>query len=555
MRAAPKPQRQAMYVATAPDREWLLSVQRKLHARSRNNPDYVFQKLWGLITDPQNLRNALSRVARNRGRRTAGVDGVTVHHVVARGVDAFVEELRSALRAGSYRPSPVRRVTIPKAGQPGKFRPLGIPTVKDRVVQAAMKNILEPIFEADFYPTSHGFRPGKSTHGALEHLRMLLRPREVGADAKRRLPYQWAVEGDIKGCFDNIDHHGLMVRVRRRVGDAKANRLIVAFLKAGVLSEDQFSRTTSGTPQGGILSPLIANIALSVIDERYERYVWPRRTPTLRTDPREIERRASDCRSTDRRRKMVVCFPIRYADDFLVLVSAPPGPNQQAEAQAAAEQERRALATLLKEQLNLELSETKTLVTPVTKPLRFLGHHVRVRVHPSNGKLVSTAVVPKDRSWRLRELIKAHFSLPTALKSLEERLQRLNPVLRGWANFYRYAWGAKHVFDGLDRYVWQTILRWLRKKHYRVSMRFLRARYGWRKPGRRSTKWRDGTTMPFEMRSTKVSQFKLGWLRLPDFLSTSMESPVHNERCTPGSEGGVRKPTGASRHRRRTPTQ
>jgi RNA-directed DNA polymerase len=536
------PQGKATYVATQSDKDWLLSEQRKLYARSRNNPDYVFLKLWGLVTDPRNLRIAFARVARNRGRRTAGVDGLTVHHVLRQGVDTFVEELRLQLRVGSFRPEPVRRVLIPKPGQPGKFRPLGIPTVRDRVVQAAVKNILEPIFEADFFPSSYGFRPGKSTHGALEHLRMLLRPRAAGPDAERRLPYQWAIEGDIKGCFDNIDHHGLMERVRRRVGDAKVNRLVVAFLEAGILSEEQFFRTSSGTPQGGILSPLLANVALSTIDERYERYVWPQRTEALRTDQQEIEKRAKTARTRDRRRGLVVFFPIRYADDFIILVSAPPGPDQQDRAREAALREKTELAALLKERLNLELSEAKTLVTPVTSPMRFLGHHVRVRVHPTNGKLVSTAIIPKERSQRLRELIKDHFRRATATESLEERLRSLNPVLRGWSNFYRHAWGAKRVLSALDHYVWWTILRWLRKKHPGVSMQHLRERYGWRKPGGRTLRWRDGAQVPYEMARTRVERFKLYWLDPPGFASTSMESPVHIERCTPGSEGGTRKP-------------
>jgi RNA-directed DNA polymerase len=196
-----------MYVATQSDRDWLRSEQRKLYARSWDESGYVWRKLWGLVTDRRNLRLALARVASNRGARTAGVDGQTVRKVLRQGVDEVVEQLRAELRSGSYRPSPVRRVLIPKPGQRGKFRPLGIPTVRDRVVQAAMKNILEPIFEAGFWPVSYGFRPGRSAHGALEHLRVLLTPRKTGKEGERRFPYQWAIEGDIKGCFDNIDHH------------------------------------------------------------------------------------------------------------------------------------------------------------------------------------------------------------------------------------------------------------------------------------------------------------------------------------------------------------
>src|SRR3974390_2598445 len=184
---ASAPLREAMYVASMLDKSWLQTEQRRLYERSRNNPDYVFRKLWGFVTDPRNLRMAVARVARNKGARTAGVDGFSVRRALRVGIDAFVQDLRSELRAGAYRPSPARRVLIPKPGQPGKFRPLGIPTVKDRVVQAAVKNILEPVFEADFYPVSYGFRQGKGAHGALEHLRLLLRPKDSGTEPERRL--------------------------------------------------------------------------------------------------------------------------------------------------------------------------------------------------------------------------------------------------------------------------------------------------------------------------------------------------------------------------------
>lgn len=507
-----------MYVATQLDKGWLRSEQRKLYARSWDESGYVWRKLWGLVTDRRNLRLALARVASNRGARTPGVDGQTVRKVLRQGVDEVVEQLRAELRSGSYRPSPVRRVLIPKPGQRGKFRPLGIPTVRDRVVQAAMKNILEPIFEAGFWPVSYGFRPGRSAHGALEHLRVLLTARKTGSEGERRLPYQWAIEGDIKGCFDNIDHHALMERMRRRVADAKVLRLVVAFLKAGVLSEEQFSRSQAGTPQGGILSPLLSNIALSAIEERYERHVWPRHTPTTLTDAAATVTRALRARCSDRGRRPVL-VPIRYADDFIILVSVPPGARQQERAQEVALAEKEALAAMLKERLHLELSETKTLVTPVTKSLRFLGHHVRVRTHRVKGWPVSTAVIPKDRSQRLREAIKNLFRRETLGTELAERLRILNPMLRGWCYFYRHAWGAKHVFAGIDHYVWWVIYRWLRKKHPRAAMKRLAARYGWRKPGRRALRWRDGDVVPFELARVRVGRFSLGWMRPPDFVT------------------------------------
>jgi group II intron reverse transcriptase/maturase len=511
------PPEKAMYVAPRSDWDWLRSVRRKLYQRSLDNPNYVFRKLWGLLMDPRNLRVALARVARNRGRRTAGVDGVTVRKVLHKGTDRFVDALRTEIRTGAYRPSPVRRVLIPKSGQPGKFRPLGIPTVKDRVVQAAVKNILEPIFEADFFPCSYGFRPGKSVHGALEHLRLLLRPTVRGARAEvgRRLPYQWAIEGDIKGCFDNIGHHGLMERIRRRVGDAKVCRLIVAFLKAGILSESQFLRTDSGTPQGGILSPLLANIALSVIEERYARHVWPHRTLPPGTASKEIARRAATARAIDRRRRPLL-YPIRYADDFIILVSAPHGPSEEEAAKRIAEQEKADLATALRDTLHLELSEAKTLVTSVTKPMRFLGHHVRVRVHPMYHRMTSSTVIPKDRSQRLRSTIKGLFRGRTVNRSLQDRLKLLNPLLRGWGHFYRHASYAKKVFAAIDAYAWRTILGWLKKKH-RSSIRGLIARYGFKQPHRRSIHWREGGQTLFQLATLRTEPFKLGWMRTPDF--------------------------------------
>jgi group II intron reverse transcriptase/maturase len=548
MSARPTPQGKAVYAASTLDKSWLLTEQRKAHTRSMQNPDYVFGKLWGLITDPRNLRIAVERVARNRGARTAGVDGITVRRILRDGVDTFIAEVRSDLRDGSYRPSPVRRVLIPKAGQPGKFRPLGIPTVKDRVVQAAVKHILEPIFEADFYPTSYGFRPGRSVHGALEHLRMLLLPRKAGPDRAHRLPYLWAIEGDIKGCFDHIDHHGLMERVRRRVADPKVNRLIVAFLQAGILSEGSFLRSEAGTPQGGILSPLLANIALSVLDERYERHVRPRRSNRgVSADAASMEKRAMSNRSHDRRCGRPVCMPIRYADDFIILVGVAPGPEQEQRAEHHAREEKAAVAAVLKEQLGLELSEEKTVLTPVTKPLSFLGHHVRVRMHPGKRRLVSGSFIPRDRSQRFRERIKAMFRRSTTWRCLGDQLRTLNPMLRGFAYFYRHAWGAKRVFGTLDHYVWWTIQRWLRKKHGRCSMRKLARLYGWQKPGGHTLRWRDDGVSVFEMAGVRVGRFSLGWHKTPSFAIKSAESPVHSERCTPGSERGARKPPDESR--------
>jgi hypothetical protein len=326
------------------------------------------------------------------------------------------------------------------------------------------------------------------------------------------------------------------------------NRLVVAFLKSGVLAEAQFVRTEIGTPQGGILSPLLANIALSMIEERYQRHVWPSQTPTPQTDPEAIERRARDNRGNDKRRGKVVYVPIRYADDFLVLVSLPAGLTGES-ARAAVEYEKKKLAEVLKERLGLELSETKTLVTRVTSIMRFLGHHIRVRYHRAKRRKVCAIVVPKDRSQRLRALIKERLARTTVNSTLEERLLLVNPLLRGWCYFYRHAWGAKRVFTSMDHYAWWTILRWLRKKHPRAPMRQLAKQYGAKKPRGRMLRWQENGTGRFECARVRVGRY---WLtrRPPAFATTPMESPVLNERGTPGSAEGAQKPHGVSRERR-----
>lgn len=210
---------------------------------------------------PQNLTEAWKRLARNRGSRTPGTDGVTRRTVEERpgGAAGFLDEIREALRSGTYRPEPVRQRLIPKPGKPGKVRPLGIPTLTDRLVQMALKLVLEPIFEADFYPTSYsGFRKGRNTHDALVKIQQCLHPTRSGPSI-----YSYVIEGDIKGCFDAIDHHvpdG--AGATRRVSDRKVLRLILAFLKAGVMIGGNVRHPVTGSPQGGIISPMLCSIYL-----------------------------------------------------------------------------------------------------------------------------------------------------------------------------------------------------------------------------------------------------------------------------------------------------
>src|SRR3954468_22035118 len=275
-------------------------MQAKLHRWAAADPGRRFDDLFNFVHDPATLIVAFDRVAGNTGARSPGVDGLTVADVEDRiGVPGFLDDLRAQLKTGTFRPLPVRERKIPKPGGSGKVRALGIPTVTDRVVQAALKLVLEPIFEADFLPVSYGFRPMRRAHDAIAEIH------HYGTQG-----YRWVLDADIEACFDTIDHTVLMDRVRRRVKDKRVCALVKAFLKAGVLTELGESKDThTGTPQGGILSPLLANIALSVLDEHFMGPWKPDGTMSTSTRRAGLRRRGS-----------ATWRLTRYADDFVILV-------------------------------------------------------------------------------------------------------------------------------------------------------------------------------------------------------------------------------------------
>ena len=491
------------------DDVWLLNVQRKLHQWRRNHPEDSYRDLWNWTTDIRNLRCAWRQIAQNQGRRTAGVDGMTVAGICeAIGVGLFLEQIHNDLKSGRYKPSPSRRKLIPKPRQPGKFRPLGIPTVRDRVVQCAVKNILEPIFEADFWHVSYGFRPGRGCHGALEHIRLSMCPKVKAEDGRRqKTPYQWVIEGDIKGCFDNIDHHQLMERVRTRIIDGKVTKLITQFLKAGVLADGFLLPTDKGTPQGGVISPLLANIALGVIEERYERWTHHRRKIQARRKS-DARTAAMWARMGDRKAGRPVFFPIRYADDFVVLVS---GTCEQAE------QEKAELARYLKDTMKLELSLEKTRVSDLKEGFQFLSQRVRYKWHRRFGYMPRIEI-PTSKRADLRYRVKQLTTRATTQWSLSELLQKLNPILRGWGNYYRFCTGASRQFSTLDFYVGDCIWRWLMKKHkhlHRKRTRLVRVPSLLR-PTRKV--WREGRTEHFLLSMLRVERFRRGWMRTPAYI-------------------------------------
>ena len=279
---------------------------------------------------------------------------------------------------------------------------------------------------------------------------MTMRPRKRETDGRRhRTPYQWVIEGDIKGCFDHIDHHLLMDRLRQRIADRKMTRLVLQFLKAGVLSEEQFLRTDAGTPQGGVISPLLANIVLSAIEERYERWVCHRTKTQARRTCNGVAA-ALGARSTDRSAGRPVFFPVRYADDFVVLVSG---------SREAALAEKAALADQLRETTGLELAPDKTKITALTDGFEFLGHRGRYKWDRRFG-YSPRVEIPKAKAADLRYKVKQLTSRSTIGWSLGQLLRKLNPILRGWGNFYRHCTGAGKVMASLDWYVSDRIWRW-----------------------------------------------------------------------------------------------
>jgi len=382
---------------------------------------------------------AWERVKRNRGSKTAGVDGQTRWHVERRGVETILGELRQSLRDGTYAPLPVREHEIPKRGS-GKVRRLGIPALRDRIVQMATTLVLEPIWEAEFQPCSYGFRPNRRAQDAIEQVRFFINPPRS---------YEWAIEGDVEDCFGSIHHGLLMAELRRRVTDKRVLGLIRQFLSAGIMRHGSLTATPSGTPQGAILSPLLANVALSVLDRRFED-AW------------------NACTPHQRKWRMAKGHPsyrmIRYADDFVVLVR-----GSKAQAEALKQQ----TAALMREQMRLTLSPEKTHITHVDDGLDFLGFRIQRR---PRRRIPVAYSFPSERSFRdVKHRIKELTGRSTIGLSLDELVHALNPVLRGWTNYHRHA-AAKRCFSYLDHYLWWRVMRWLRKKHPRLTWKQIRRR-------------------------------------------------------------------------------
>jgi RNA-directed DNA polymerase len=400
---------------TAEQQDKVRELQRTLYRAAKADPGRRFHALYDKVHRRDLLERAWELVRANRG--AAGIDRQTIADVERYGVSRLLDELAADLRDGSWRPLPARRVFIEKPGRE-ELRPLSIPAVRDRVVQTAVKLAIEPVFEADFLPCSFGFRPKRSAHGALQ----VLIDESWGG---RR----WALESDVSNCFEAIPHERLMAAIEERISDRRLLKLLRAMLRAGVMEQGTVRREAAGTPQGGVVSPVLCNVYLHRLDRQ-----WQTRGAGVL---------------------------VRYADDLVVMCKT------KREAEGAL----RALEAILAE-LGLELKQAKTRIVHLGEAgegLDFLGfHHRHVRLTGPRRHIHYLARWPsREAMQRARERIREITDRKRLHLPVEEIVGDLNRFLRGWGGYFRYGNSAR-PFARISNYALVRLARFVAKRHKRV---------------------------------------------------------------------------------------
>lgn len=401
-------------------------MQRKLSQWAAQDKNRRFNDLYSLLCDPEWLRLAHDHVVQNTGSKTAGCDGINMAEFDTN-LEDNLQSMRQALKAEQFVACPVRRVYIPKSN--GKVRPLGIPNIRDRIVQEAIRMILEPIYEADFSQNSFGFRPNRRTMDAINYIRMWTQEPKF---------YFWVIEGDISAYFDTINHRKLMRLLRQRVTDSRLLDLLWNFLRAGVMERKLFKDTKLGTPQGGIISPLLANVYLHELDQFMNRYIA---LPT-----KEKARR--------RRKGLANYAYARYADDFIILCN---GTKEQALGF------RDELHMFLATRLRLTLSLEKTKVTHLNDGFDFLGFRVKRRMGPSGMRTEVT--ISENARERHRTTLRMATSRTTHNDSVICKILAINRIIAGWCRYYQYTNSASYRFNRIAYETWWRFAHWLAGKH------------------------------------------------------------------------------------------
>ncbi|MCS3827847.1 RNA-directed DNA polymerase [Salinibacter ruber] len=387
-------------------------MQTKL-ARWSQDQSFEFDDIFNTVCRGEFLFEAWLSVEANLGSETAGVDGLTAEDYRKQGLKENLFGLSDRLKSGAYEPDPVRRVYIPKG--PDEVRPLGIPTIEDRIVQESLRMVLEPIYETDFSDDSFGFRPNRGCHDAIKFVNFELCP---AAGRYKR----WILDLDIKGYFDNVDHTELMWILQDRITDPEALDFIHDTLKAGVKKNGQVQVTGKGTPQGGIVSPLLANVYLNELDWWIKKWTeGPKGGPESWTY-------------------------VRYADDFMILTNGDKG---------AAEAMKGRVEEFLDEELNLKLSQKKSSIRHAEDGLSLLGYDM-VADSTSGG---CKSYVPQEAKEYIRGRIREATDGSTDT-SVRRKIRLMNSVVRGWANYYKYCSDAVTVFNdaGLS-HLWEKTFR------------------------------------------------------------------------------------------------
>lgn len=396
----------------------------------------IWYSLYGRMLEQRRLETAFLKVKAANG--APGIDGVSVK-AFGEKMPENLADLVKELREKQYRPLPVKRVEIPKPG--GGVRKLGIPSVRDRVVQQALLDILTPIFDPDFHPSSYGYRPGKSSHQAIEKASMFMRKYEL----------EWVVDMDLSKCFDTLKHGFLLAQIRRKVADGGILNLIRLFLESGVMTEAGYEATVEGSPQGGVISPLLANIYLDYFDQ------W----------------------SMEKGYRIV-----RYADDILIFASSRKGTERRL----------KAAEKVLEEEMGLKVNREKTHITELEQGVKYLG----VVIFPRYTLIQEKKV--KAFKEKVRKLTRRNGGKP-----LHAVIQKLNPVLRGYANYFRVA-NCRGIF--------KELMRWIRRRLRAIQLKL------WKKPGRLHRRLRQlgykGAFQSIKMCSWRSALSPLAAMALPN---------------------------------------